>query len=78
MENIKFGSQNLEIIVAGEYWLRDVVQLERQVLASGGASPPADAFTINGHPGPNYNCSGNGKNLTLFIYAAIKIKVVIE
>ncbi|KAE8726097.1 Laccase-6 [Hibiscus syriacus] len=30
-----------------EYWLKDVVQLEQQVLASGGAAPPADAFTIN-------------------------------
>ncbi|PPS12965.1 hypothetical protein GOBAR_AA07671 [Gossypium barbadense] len=47
------------IVILGEYWLRDVVQLERQVLASGGAAPPADAFTINGHPGPNYNCSRN-------------------
>ncbi|KAH7578070.1 hypothetical protein JRO89_XS01G0337100 [Xanthoceras sorbifolium] len=47
------------IIILGEYWLQDVVQLERQVLASGGAPQPADAFTINGHPGPNYNCSGN-------------------
>ncbi|XVF80257.1 hypothetical protein PTKIN_Ptkin15bG0056500 [Pterospermum kingtungense] len=47
------------IVILGEYWLRDVVQLERQVLASGGAAPPADAFTINGHPGPNYNCSGH-------------------
>ncbi|KAG8477509.1 hypothetical protein CXB51_030130 [Gossypium anomalum] len=47
------------IVILGEYWQRDVVQLERQVLASGGAAPPADAFTINGHPGPNYNCSRN-------------------
>ncbi|KAK4848623.1 hypothetical protein QYF36_015244 [Acer negundo] len=47
------------IIILGEYWLQDVVQLERQVIASGGPPPPANAFTINGHPGPNYNCSGN-------------------
>ncbi|GKU96613.1 hypothetical protein SLEP1_g9829 [Rubroshorea leprosula] len=47
------------IVILGEYWLKDVVQLEKQVLASGGGSPPADAFTINGHPGPNYNCSSN-------------------
>ncbi|XP_044492656.1 laccase-6-like [Mangifera indica] len=46
-------------IILGEYWLQDVVQLERQVTASGGAPPPADAYTINGHPGPNYNCSAN-------------------
>ncbi|KAK9202184.1 hypothetical protein WN944_017394 [Citrus x changshan-huyou] len=47
------------IIILGEYWLQDVVQLERQVIASGGAPPPSNAYTINGHPGPNYNCSAN-------------------
>ncbi|KAA8516194.1 hypothetical protein F0562_019373 [Nyssa sinensis] len=47
------------IIILGEYWLRDLLQLEQAVLASGGGPPPADAFTINGHPGPNYNCSNN-------------------
>ncbi|XP_071722037.1 laccase-6-like [Rutidosis leptorrhynchoides] len=46
-------------ILLGEYWLNDVVQLKNQVLASGGAPPPTNAFTINGHPGPNYNCSSN-------------------
>lgn len=44
----------------GEYWLRDVVELEKAVVASGGGPPSADAYTINGHPGPNYNCSANG------------------
>ncbi|KAJ6679847.1 LACCASE-6 [Salix purpurea] len=47
------------IVILGEYWLQDIVQLERQVLASGGGPPPASAYTINGHPGPNYNCSAN-------------------
>ncbi|KAJ4825831.1 Laccase-6 [Turnera subulata] len=47
------------IIVLGEYWLQDVVQMERQTLASGGAPPISNAYTINGHPGPNYNCSAN-------------------
>ncbi|CAN1309402.1 LAC6 [Linum perenne] len=47
------------IIILGEYWNQDIVQLERQVIASGGGAPPADAYTINGHPGPNYNCSAN-------------------
>uniref|UniRef100_A0A1D1YEG2 Laccase n=1 Tax=Anthurium amnicola TaxID=1678845 RepID=A0A1D1YEG2_9ARAE len=47
------------IIILGEYWNMDTVQLERQVLASGGGAPPANAFTINGHPGPLYNCSVN-------------------
>ncbi|KAJ6343965.1 hypothetical protein OIU76_005662 [Salix suchowensis] len=29
------------IVILGEYWLQDIVQLERQVLASGGGPPPA-------------------------------------
>ncbi|GMN42878.1 hypothetical protein TIFTF001_012087 [Ficus carica] len=47
------------IIILGEYWVKDVVQLERATMDSGGAPPHADAYTINGRPGPNYNCSKN-------------------
>jgi laccase len=46
--------------MAGEYWLQDLQQVEHATLVSGGAPPPADAYTINSHPGPNYNCSING------------------
>ncbi|KAI3731842.1 hypothetical protein L1987_63032 [Smallanthus sonchifolius] len=46
-------------IILGEYWNKDLVQLERIVVASGGPAPVAEAYTINGHPGPNYNCSAN-------------------
>ncbi|KAJ0637559.1 putative laccase [Helianthus annuus] len=46
-------------VILGEYWQQDLVQLERSVMASGGGAPIADAYTINGHPGPNYNCSAN-------------------
>ena len=51
--------------MAGEYWNQDVVQLERTTIASGGNPPVADAYTINGHPGPNYNCSKNGNKKLL-------------
>ncbi|KAJ0814743.1 putative laccase [Helianthus annuus] len=47
-------------VILGEYWQQDLVQLERSVMASGGSASIADAYTINGHPGPNYNCSANG------------------
>ncbi|KAL8227854.1 hypothetical protein R6Q57_015438 [Mikania cordata] len=47
------------IVILGEYWMQDLVQLEKNVMASGTAPPIADAYTINGHPGPNYNCSTN-------------------
>ncbi|KAJ1429468.1 Multicopper oxidase, type 1 [Sesbania bispinosa] len=50
------------IIILGEYWLQDLQQIEHATLASGGAPPIADAYTINGHPGPNYNCSINDVN----------------
>ncbi|KAJ0814741.1 putative laccase [Helianthus annuus] len=46
-------------VILGEYWQQDLVQLERSVMASGGSASIADAYTINGHPGPNYNCSAN-------------------
>ncbi|KAL4622137.1 hypothetical protein ACB092_06G276100 [Castanea dentata] len=47
------------ILLLGEYYNKDVVQLERATIASGGNPPVTDAYTINGHPGPNYNCSKN-------------------
>ncbi|XP_077248526.1 laccase-6-like [Tasmannia lanceolata] len=47
------------ILILGEHWYKDVVKLERNVLASGGAPPIADSYLINGHPGPLYNCSKN-------------------
>ncbi|KAF5761587.1 putative laccase [Helianthus annuus] len=47
------------IVILGEYWQQDLVQLEKTVMASGTAAPIADAYTINGHPGPKYNCSAN-------------------
>ncbi|KAK4578061.1 hypothetical protein RGQ29_028263 [Quercus rubra] len=47
------------ILLLGEYWNKDVVQLERATIASGGNPPITDAYTINGHAGPNYNCSNN-------------------
>ncbi|KAF9602475.1 hypothetical protein IFM89_028489 [Coptis chinensis] len=47
------------IIILGEYWHKNLLQLEKATLASGGGPPTADAYTINGHPGPNYNCSNN-------------------
>jgi len=47
-------------IIAGEYWLQDLQQVENATIASGGPPPVADAYTITDHPGPNYNCSTNG------------------
>ncbi|KAM1019564.1 hypothetical protein ACFX13_041640 [Malus domestica] len=46
-------------LILGEYWMQDVVELELNTTASGGPPTPANAYTINGQPGPNYNCSNN-------------------
>ncbi|KAK7389788.1 hypothetical protein VNO78_25082 [Psophocarpus tetragonolobus] len=54
----KFPYQE-HVIILGEYWLKDLQQVATAILASGGFPPIADAYTINGHPGPNYNCSTN-------------------
>uniref|UniRef100_A0ACD5X4M5 Uncharacterized protein n=1 Tax=Avena sativa TaxID=4498 RepID=A0ACD5X4M5_AVESA len=50
-----------EILLLGEWWNDDVVDLERQAFLTGDLVRPADAYTINGKPGRLYNCSGGRK-----------------
>ncbi|XP_020591742.1 laccase-7-like [Phalaenopsis equestris] len=45
------------VILLGEWWDADVVNLENLALASGGAFNNSDALTINGRPGDLYPCS---------------------
>ncbi|XP_043721944.1 laccase-15-like [Telopea speciosissima] len=47
-------------IVLGEWWKRDVAQVYRQLLRTGGDPNVSDAFTINGQPGDLYPCSKQG------------------
>ncbi|EMS50959.1 Laccase-4 [Triticum urartu] len=44
-------------VVFGEWWKADTEAVVRQALRTGGAPNISDAFTINGLPGPLYNCS---------------------
>ncbi|KAH1084518.1 hypothetical protein J1N35_024279 [Gossypium stocksii] len=44
-------------IVFGEWWKADTETIINQAMAAGGAPNISDAFTINGLPGPSYNCS---------------------
>ncbi|XP_044460485.1 laccase-17-like [Mangifera indica] len=44
-------------IVFGEWWKADTEKIISQALQSGGTPNISDAFTINGLPGPSYNCS---------------------
>ncbi|KAK9920504.1 hypothetical protein M0R45_029059 [Rubus argutus] len=46
-------------IMLGEWWNANVVDVENQGLATGGAPNGSDAYTINGLPGDFYNCSQN-------------------
>ncbi|KAL7248436.1 hypothetical protein ACSBR2_003211 [Camellia fascicularis] len=46
-------------ILFGEWWKANVIDVENQALASGGAPNSSDAFTINGQPGDLYSCSSN-------------------
>ncbi|GAB2272563.1 Laccase-17 [Dionaea muscipula] len=44
-------------IIFGEWWKADTEVVINQALQTGGAPNLSDAFTINGLPGPLYNCS---------------------
>ncbi|KAK1563361.1 hypothetical protein Q3G72_026563 [Acer saccharum] len=44
-------------IIFGEWWKTDTEKLISQALQTGGAPNVSDAYTINGLPGPSYNCS---------------------
>ncbi|KDP35658.1 hypothetical protein JCGZ_09096 [Jatropha curcas] len=44
-------------IIFGEWWKADTETIINQAMQTGGAPNISDAFTINGLPGPLYNCS---------------------
>ncbi|KAK4270422.1 hypothetical protein QN277_023459 [Acacia crassicarpa] len=46
-------------IVLGEWWDSNVMEVEEEAVQFGGAPNISDAYTINGLPGPLYNCSQN-------------------
>ncbi|KAJ7565784.1 hypothetical protein O6H91_02G074900 [Diphasiastrum complanatum] len=45
------------VIILGEWWYANVEEVETTALLSGGPPAIANAYTINGLPGPLYNCS---------------------
>ena len=45
---------------AGEWWNADPEAVINQALQTGGGPNVSDAYTINGLPGPLYNCSAKG------------------
>jgi len=49
-----------EIGLVGEWWLSDTEVVINQALQVGAGPNVSDAHTINGLPGPLYNCSAKG------------------
>lgn len=49
----------------GEWWNADTEAVINQALQTGAGPNVSDAYTINGLPGPLYNCSQNG----IYIYS---------
>ncbi len=46
--------------ISGEWWNVDCEAVISQALQTGGGPNVSDAYTINGLPGPLYNCSTKG------------------
>jgi laccase len=47
-------------IMFGEWWNNDTEAVISQALQTGGGPNISDAYTLNGLPGPLYNCSAQG------------------
>ena len=50
------------MIFVGEWWNADPEAVIAQALQNGGGPNVSNAYTINGLPGPLYNCSAQGTN----------------
>jgi hypothetical protein len=70
----KFGSFS----VVGEWWMADTEAILSQSLQTGGAPNVSDAYTINGLPGPLYNCSAQGTLLDLRANTQIVLLIIIR
>lgn len=56
------GSMYNCTVYVGEWWNTDTEKVISQALQNGGGANVSDCYTLNGHPGPLYNCSANGKD----------------
>ena len=48
-------------MITGEWWNADPEAVINQALQTGAGPNVSDAYTMNGLPGPLYNCSSKGK-----------------
>lgn len=53
-------SISLNCVFLGEWWNVDTEAVISQALQTGGGPNVSDAYTMNGLPGPLYNCSAKG------------------
>ena len=53
--------------IAGEWWNVDPEAVISQALQTGAGPNVSDAYTINGLPGPLYNCSAKGMVVLYFL-----------
>ena len=58
MDLVTAMAQSL-MVLAGEWWNADTEKVIQQALQTGGGPNVSDAYTINGFPGPLYNCSSS-------------------
>ncbi|WVZ01141.1 hypothetical protein V8G54_027210 [Vigna mungo] len=76
-ESYPFAKPYKEIpILFGEWWNVDPEAVIAQALHTGGGPNASDAYTINGLPGPLYNCSSNVNNELFFSIANHTMTVV--
>lgn len=53
-------------MIVGEWFNVDPEAVINQALQTGGGPNVSDAYTINGLPGPFYNCSSKGMKTSMF------------
>lgn len=56
----------------GEWWNADTEAVISQALQTGGGPNVSDAYTMNGLPGPLYNCSTKGTTLFGISFSLLK------
>lgn len=54
-------------INAGDWWKADTETVINQATQTGSVPNVSDAYTINGLPGPLYNCSAKGTYIYIYI-----------
>jgi hypothetical protein len=60
---------------AGEWFNVDPEAVISQALQTGGGPNVSDAYTINGLPGPLYNCSAEGIAINMVFLALLWLKL---